>query len=126
MALEAEQVNNGTTQHFTLTKENRMNTNNNKTTDILNVMHNNHRILIDRHDEIDMDGNVAVRRLLCSVITPAHKALIFNVSPFTKITDMHAMVKVWIDCGCPLDTDSIGISRKWDKIHIQALADGIA
>jgi len=99
---------------------------NNKTTDILNVVYNDHRILIDRHDEIDMEGNVAVRKLLCSVITPAYQALIFNVSPYTKITDMHTMVKVWIDHGCPMDCDEYGIARKWDKIHIRALADGIA
>jgi len=104
------------------TKENKMN----KQTDVLNAVYNNHRILIDRLDEMDMDGNVAVRKLLCTVITPAHQALIFNVSPYTKITDMHTMVKVWIDCGCPSDCNDIGIPRKWDKIHIQALADGIA
>ena len=88
---------------------------NNKTTDILNVVYNDHRILIDRLEEIDMDGNVAVRKLLCSVITPAYESLIFNVSPYTPITEMHAMVKVWIDCGWPSNCDDIGMPRKWTK-----------
>ena len=85
---------------------------------ILNTMYNDHRILIDRLDEYNMDGEVAVSKRMVIVIrydgdnaTP----MIFNVSPYTPLVDMHTMARVWIDCGCPSDGDANGIPRKWDK-----------
>ena len=87
-------------------------------TNILNVMHNNHRILIDKIDEYGMDGELATSKKMCIVVrydgddaTP----MIFNMSPYTPLVDMHTMARVWIDCGCPSDGDTIGIPRKWTK-----------
>tara|TARA_R110002110_G_scaffold10376_2_gene50943 strand:- start:10 stop:330 length:321 start_codon:yes stop_codon:yes gene_type:complete len=93
-------------------------TNNN----ILNVMYNNHRILIDKITEYDYNGDMAVVKKMCTVIryTSIHDSddatpMIFNVSPYTSLVDMHTMARVWIDCGCPMDCDEYAIARKWTK-----------
>ena len=100
-----------------------------KTTEknILNVMHNNHRIVIDKLIEYDYNGDMAVAKKLCTVIryngddaTP----MIFNVSPYTGLVDMHAMARVWIDCGCPSDGDYKGTPRKWTKDSLHAWVAG--
>ena len=83
---------------------------------ILNVVYNNHRILIDKLNEYDMDGNLAVAKKMVTIIrydgndaTP----MLFNVSPYTSLVDMHTMARKWIDCGCPSDGNANGIPRKW-------------
>jgi hypothetical protein len=96
-----------------------------KTTEdnILNVMHNNHRILIDKITEYDYNGDMAVVKKMCTVIRYDNYSdgeeivtpMIFNVSPYTSLVDMHTMARVWIDCGCPSDGDANGIPRKWTK-----------
>ena len=87
-------------------------------TNILNVVYNDHRILVDNLTEYDYNGDVAVVKKVCTVIrydgdnvTP----MIFNVSPYTSLVDMDIMARAWIDCGCPSDCDTIGIPRKWTK-----------
>ena len=96
-------------------------------TNILNTMHNNHRILIDKLTEYDYNGDMAVVKKMVTVIrydgdnvTP----MIFNVSPYTSLVDMHTMARVWIDCGCPSDCNDIGIPRKWDKDSLHAWVAG--
>lgn len=92
-------------------------------TNILNTMYNNHRILIDRIDEYEMDGGIAVSKKFVTVIRYDNYSdgqeivtpMIFNVSPYTPLVDMHTMARVWIDCGCPSDGDANGIPRKWTK-----------
>ena len=87
-------------------------------TNILNVMYCNHRILIDKITEYDYNGDMATAKKMCTVVryngddaTP----MIFNVSPYTGLMDMHAMARVWIDCGCPMDCNEYAIARKWTK-----------
>jgi len=86
---------------------------------ILNVMYNNHRILIDKITEYDYNGDMAVAKKMVTVIhyTDSGDAtpMIFNVSPYTSLVDMHTMVRVWIDCGCPSDSDMFNVPRKWTK-----------
>jgi len=94
-----------------------------KTSDknILNVMYNNHRILIDKITEYDYNGDIAVVKKMCTVIeydgdVASYK--LFNVSPYTGLVDMHTMVRVWIDCGCPSDSDTVGVPSKWTKENL--------
>ena len=105
-----------------------MNTTNNN---ILNVVYNGHRILIDKITEYDYNGDMAVVKKMCTVIryTSIYDSddatpMIFNVSPYTSLDDMVIMAKVWIDCGCPSDCDAIGIPRKWDKDSLHAWVAG--
>ena len=91
---------------------------------ILNVVYNNHRILIDKLTEYDYNGDMAVVKKMCTVINPDHTPMIFNVSPYTSLVDMHTMVRVWIDCGCPSDCNDIGIPRKWTKDSLHAWVAG--
>ena len=97
-------------------------------TNILNVTYDTadglHRILIDKLVEYDYNGDMAVAKKMCTVITPDNVPMIFNVSPYTPLSDMHTMVKVWIDCGCPMDCDKYGIARKWDKISLHKWVAG--
>ena len=96
---------------------------NNTQDNILNVVYNNHRILIDKLNEYDMNGDLAVAKKMVTVIrydnysdgTEIVTPMIFNVSPYTSLVDMHTMARVWIDCGCPSDSDANGIPRKWTK-----------
>jgi len=100
------------------------------TTDIniLNVVYNDHRILIDKITEYDADGNASVMKKMCTVVryTDSGNAtpMLFNVSPYTSLVDMHTMVRVWIDCGCPSDCNDIGIPRKWDANSLHAWVAG--
>ena len=97
-------------------------------TNILNVMYCNHRILIDKITEYDYNGDMATAKKLCTVVryhddnaTP----MIFNVSPYESLVDMHTMVCVWIDCGCPSDSDTIGgVPSKWTKENLHAWVAG--
>lgn len=100
-------------------------------TNILNTMHNNHRILIDKLNEYDYNGDLAVAKKMCTVIRYDETAdqlddvtpMIFNVSPYTSLVDMHTMVRTWIDCGCPSDCDANGIPRKWTKDSLYERAE---
>jgi len=97
-------------------------------TNILNAMHNNHRILIDKITEYDYNGDIAVVKKMCIVIRYDNYSdgeeiatpMIFNVSPYTGLVDMHTMARVWIDCGCPSDGDYKGVPRKWTKDSLHA------
>ena len=100
-------------------------------TNILNVVYNNHRILIDKITEYDYNGDMATAKKICTVVrydtregqeigTP----MIFNVSPYESLVDMHTMARVWIACGCPSDGDANGIPRKWTKEDLHALVAG--
>ena len=67
-------------------------------------------------------GDVATAKKMCTVIryngddaTP----MIFNVSPYTGLVEMHTMVRVWIDCGCPNDN-----GRKWTKENLHEWVTG--
>lgn len=80
---------------------------------ILNVVYNNHRILVDTMTE----GSSRVKKVVW-VITPDFRALEFNVSPYDSLMDMDLMAKRWIDCGCPSDDGS-----KWTK---ESLRDCVA
>ena len=95
---------------------------------ILNVMYNNHRILIDKITEYDYNGDMAVVKKMCTVVRYLNingaTPMIFNVSPYTSLVDMHTMVRVWIDCGCPMDCNEYGIARKWDKISLHEWVAG--
>ena len=102
-------------------------------TNILNVMYNNHRILIDKITEYDYNGDMATAKKLCTVIryTYDDKAVItkstpmvFNVSPYESLVEMHTMVRVWIACGCPSDGDTSGVPRKWTKENLHAWVAG--
>ena len=110
-----------------------------KTTDtnILNVMYNNHRILIDKITEYDYNGDMATVKKMCTVVRYEYDdeandvatcetaiPMIFNVSPYTGLVDMHTMARVWIDCGCPSDGDYKGTPRKWTKDSLHAWVAG--
>ena len=99
---------------------------------ILNVLYNNHRILIDKITEYDYNGDIAVVKKMCTVVRYAKDSsgddvitpMIFNVSPYTSLVDMHTMVRVWIDCGCPSDGNYKGTPRKWTKDSLHAWVAG--
>ena len=102
-----------------------MNTTN---TNILNVMYSNHRILIDLITEHEYNGDVATAKKMCTVVrytgsfldgTDNGTRMIFNVSPYESLADMHDMARAWIDCGCPNDN-----GRKWDKDSLHAWVAG--
>jgi hypothetical protein len=102
-------------------------------TNILNVMYNNHRILIDKITEYDYNGDIAVVKKMCTVVryagsfldgTDSATPMIFNVSPYESLTDMHDMAKVWIACGCPRDYDTVGVPSKWTKESLHAWVAG--
>ena len=95
---------------------------------LLNVMYSNHRIVIDELIEYDYNGDMALTKKMCTVIryngddaTP----MIFNVSPYESLADMHTMARAWIDCGCPSDSDTIGgVPSKWTKENLHAWIAG--
>ena len=103
-------------------------------TNILNVMYNNHRILIDKITEYDYNGDMATAKKLCTVIryTYDDKAVItkstpmvFNVSPYESLADMRDMAQAWIACGCPSDSDTVGgVPSKWTKENLHAWVAG--
>ena len=74
-----------------------------------------------------MDGELATSKRMITVIRYGDDNLtpmIFNVSPYTPLVDMHTMARVWIDCGCPSDGDANGIPRKWTKEDLHAWVAG--
>ena len=101
---------------------------------ILNVMYSNHRILIDKITEYDYNGDVAVVKKMCTVVryagsfldgTDSATPMIFNVSPYESLMDMHDMAKAWIACGCPSDSDTIGgVPSKWTKENLHKWVAG--
>jgi hypothetical protein len=106
-------------------------------TNILNVVYNNHRILIDKITEYDYNGDMATAKKICTVIRYTYDdeanssdecetatPMIFNVSPYTGLTDMHDMAKVWIACGCPMDSDMFDVPRKWTKQRLHEWVAG--
>ena len=110
-----------------------------KTTDtnILNVMYNNHRILIDKITEYDYNGDMATVKKMCTVVRYEYDdeandvdecetatPIVFNVSPYTGLMDMHTMARTWIDCGCPTWDGSANFPRKWTKENLQAWVAG--
>ena len=96
-------------------------------TNILNVVYNSHRILIDKITEYDYNGDVATAKKMCTVINyfgGGATPMIFNVSPYTSLVDMDIMVRVWIDCGCPMDMDMFDVPRKWTKQRLHEWVAG--
>ena len=80
-------------------------------------------IHIDKISDLDIDGNVEVSKLIAYVMRD-DKAMVFNASPYTPLSDLHSMVKVWCDCGCPSDCDAMGFPRKWTKEDLHAWVAG--
>jgi hypothetical protein len=97
-------------------------------TNLLNVMYNNHRILIDKVTEYDYNGDVATAKKMCTVVRYLNingaTPMMFNVSPYESLVDMHTMVRVWIDCGCPMDMDMFDVPRKWTKQRLHEWVAG--
>ena len=92
-----------------------MNTSDNN---ILNVVYNNHHILIDNITEYDYNGDIATVKKFCTVTrhdSDDATPMMFNVSPYTSLEDMEIMAKVWIDCGCPTDRWVGNSNSKWTK-----------
>ena len=74
-----------------------------------------HTLTIDKISELDPQGNVMLVKLLAYVIDPLDNAMVFNYSPYAKLSELLNSAKVWIQCGCPSDCDAMGLPRKWDK-----------
>ena len=96
-------------------------------TNILNVMYNKQRILIDKITEYDYNGDMATAKKICIVIEydggiASYK--MFKVSPYTGLMDMHDMAKVWIACGCPTWDGTAGFPRTWTKENLHAWVAG--
>ena len=95
---------------------------------ILNVMYSNHRILIDKITGYDYNGDIAVVKKMCTVVRYLNingaTPMIFNVSPYESLVDMDIMVRVWIDCGCPMDMDMFDVPRKWTKQRLHEWVAG--
>tara|TARA_R110002096_G_scaffold154920_1_gene319096 strand:+ start:431 stop:877 length:447 start_codon:yes stop_codon:yes gene_type:complete len=73
------------------------------TTNIVNVMHSEHRILIDRVEAKRPDRSINLPpTVIAWVITPTLKPLRFYVSPFETDADIETMARAWIDYGCPV------------------------
>jgi hypothetical protein len=69
----------------------------NTTKNIVNVMYNNHRILIDKVYDAADDEEVPI----VWVITPALKAMPFVVCIYENDADTFDLAKAWVDDGCP-------------------------
>ena len=74
-----------------------------------------HTLTIDKISELDPQGNVMLVKLIAYVIDPLDNAMVFNYSPYAKLSEVLNSAKVWIQCGCPSDCDAMGLPRKWDK-----------
>ena len=74
-----------------------------------------HTLTIDKISELDPQGNVMLVKLIAYVIAPLDNAMVFNYSPYAKLSELLNSAKVWIQCGCPSDCDAMGLPRKWDK-----------
>ena len=90
---------------------------------IINVLYNKHRILIDKITEYDYNGDMATVKKMCTVVRYLNingaTPMIFNVSPYTGLMDMDIMARTWIDCGCPNDN-----GRKWTKENLHEWVTG--
>ena len=72
---------------------------------ILNVMYNKHRILIDNISEYDYNGDLAVVKKMCTVIAYHHYSdgeeiatpNVLPLSPYMGLMDMDIAAKQWID-----------------------------
>ena len=78
-----------------------------------------HTLTIDKISELDPQGNVMLVKLIAYVIDPLDNAMVFNYSPYAKLSELLNSAKVWIQCGCPSDCDASGFPRKWykDSLH---------
>ena len=74
-----------------------------------------HTLTIEKISELDPQGNVMLVKLIAYVIDPLDNAMVFNYSPYAKLSELLNSAKVWIQCGCPSDCDAMGLPRKWDK-----------
>ena len=74
-----------------------------------------HTLTIDKISELDPQGNVMLVKLIAYVIDPLDNAMVFNYSPYAKLSELLNSAKVWFQCGCPSDCDAMGLPRKWDK-----------
>ena len=60
-----------------------------------------HTLTIDKISELDPQGNVMLVKLIAYVIDPLDNAMVFNYSPYAKLSELLNSAKVWIQCGCP-------------------------
>ena len=74
-----------------------------------------HTLTIDKISELDPQGNVMLVKLIAYVIDPLDNAMVFNYSPYAKLSELLNSAKVWIQCCFPSDCDAMGLPRKWDK-----------
>lgn len=73
---------------------------------------------VDKISELDPEGNVVLVKLIAYVIDPIGNAMVFNYSPYAKLSELLNSAKVWIQCGCPSDCDASGFPRKWDEASL--------
>ena len=73
----------------------------NITTNKINREYKGHTITIDMIDEIDPDGTIVVRKMVCYVVTPHGDAGPLRVSPYIPLDEIHAHAVEWVDEGCP-------------------------
>ena len=73
----------------------------NITTNMINREYNGHTIAIDQIDEIDPDGRIAVRKLICIVIDPNGNDGPLKVAPYIALEEVHAHAVEWVNAGCP-------------------------
>tara|TARA_B100000029_G_scaffold402461_1_gene401970 strand:+ start:488 stop:796 length:309 start_codon:yes stop_codon:yes gene_type:complete len=83
-----------------------------------------HTLTVDKIVELDENGNAMVTKLIAYVIDPLDNAMIFNYSPYAKLSELLNSAKVWIQCGCPSDCDEMGFPRKWDEASLHAWVAG--
>ena len=83
-----------------------------------------HSLWVDKISELDPEGNVVLVKLIAYVIDPIGNAMVFNYSPYAKLSELLNSAKVWIQCGCPSDCDAMGFPRKWDEASLHAWVAG--
>ena len=72
---------------------------------ILNAMYNEHRILIDNINEYDYNGDLAVVKKMCTVVSYVYELgvcvyaapVVLPLSPYMGLMDMDIAAKQWID-----------------------------
>ena len=72
---------------------------------ILNAMYNEHRILIDNISEYDYNGDLAVVKKMCTVVSYVYELgvcvcatpVVLPLSPYMGLMDMDIAAKQWID-----------------------------
>ena len=82
--------------------------------------YNDHIINIDEITELDADNNPSVIKNLCYIVMPNGETSVFNTSPYAHTDNIIDYAKQWIDLGCPLNKDKLGISQKWDEKNLRA------